>query len=124
MGPTSREGSSTTADPVQGSRVGTPTLVVLNPPGPAKTRAWAGPVRQAGGAGRGGRGGQADVGFFDPAGAGEEGGRGGAGAAGVDEQRRRAALAPGAGLGGMEGAAVCAGVVIAAVGFTNDDPAV
>ena len=46
MGPSSREGSSTTAAPVQVSRVGTATEVVLKPPDPAKTRAWVGPVRQ------------------------------------------------------------------------------
>ena len=46
MGPISREGSSTTAAPVQVSMVGTPMAVVLKPPGPAKTRAWVEPVRQ------------------------------------------------------------------------------
>ncbi len=46
IGPTSREGSSTTAEPVQHSRVGTASETVLKPPEPAKASAWVGPVRQ------------------------------------------------------------------------------
>src|ERR1019366_5070233 len=46
IGPISREGSSTTAAPVQVSIVGTPTEVVLKPPEPATTSAWVDPERQ------------------------------------------------------------------------------
>ena len=46
IGPISREGSSTTTEPVQVSRVGMPMEVVLKPPEPARTRAWVDPMRQ------------------------------------------------------------------------------
>jgi len=46
IGPISRDGSSTTAAPVQVSIVGTPTEVVLKPPEPAMTIACVDPERQ------------------------------------------------------------------------------
>ena len=75
-------------------------------------------------AGPGQQGGDAGGGCLEAAGAGEDEGVGGRRAAGVDEQRRLAAHAPGAPVRGIEGAALGGAVLVHAVRLADDEAAI
>ena len=81
-------------------------------------------VEHDGGAGPGEQGGDAGRGGLKAARPGEDEGVGGGRAARVDEQRRLAAHAPGAPVGGVEGAALGGAVLVHAVRLADDQAAI
>ena len=83
---------------------------------------FPGGIEHHGCAAPGEHGGDADGGGLEPAGSTEDQGMGGSAAARIDQQRRGAALAPGASVCWIEGAA-CDAIPIDPVGLTDNDAA-